>query len=558
MNVRKTALMFCLGSACVILLGVSYKLFEYHRQLQELLSIVQRDESGVLEKNIALPSVVEKIVGKSQIWRPVQKAVKDSVVQIFVQGAQTDMLQPYKTPHQFTATGSGFFINKEGDVATNAHVVRNAKTIWVQIPSLGKRIIDAYVVGESPERDIALLELSDEGREIIRQELGKISYLRLGNSDLVRRADEVMALGYPLSQQSLKSTTGVISGREGGLIQISAAINPGNSGGPLLNLNGEVIGINSSKMIGATVDNIAYMIPINDFRIALPDLRKTKLLRKPFLGILFNNATEALTEYLGNPLPGGCYVAEVIKGTTLYKAGIQTGDMIYEINGHKIDVYGEMNAVWSEDKISFVDYISRLSIGENIHFVVYRNGERKEINVKFIEAQLPAVRQIYPWLEDVDYEVFAGMVVMQLSANHIRYLVKQAPGLMHYAEMKNQTDPALVVTHVFQTSQLYRSRSLIAGATLNEVNGIPVATLEELREAYKKGNGKSLTIRATDRYTQASDNILIVLSYEKVLQEESMLARTYRYSLSKTAKELLADYAQKLKKETMTVPVETV
>jgi S1-C subfamily serine protease len=392
--------------------------------------------------------------------------------------------------------------------------------------------------------------LTDEGREIIKKELGEISYLRLGNSDLVRRADEVMALGYPLSMQSLKSTTGVISGREGGLIQISAAINPGNSGGPLLNLNGEVIGVNSSKAIGAAVDNVGYMIPINDFRVALPDLRNVKLLRKPFLGILFNNGTEALTEYLGNPQPGGCYVAEVIKNSTLYKAGIETGDMVYEINGHKIDVYGEMNVVWSEDKISLIDYVSRLSIGQDINLVVYRKGERKEINVKFTEAELPSVRQIYPWLEDIDYEVFAGMVVMQLSANHIRRLVKQAPGLMYYAEMKNQADPVLIVTHVFPTSQLYRTRTLIAGATLNEVNGVPVSTLEELRAAYKTGDGKALTIRATDRYTQASDNILVVLPYEKVLQEESMLARTYCYPLSETAKMLLTDYTKKIKRET--------
>lgn len=548
MDIKRFALSIALGLLSIVFITISYKLFEYHRQLRELLSIVQHDGTGTLEQNIAIPTVVERVVGKSQLWRPVQEAVKDAVVQIFVQGAATDMLQPYTTPRQFTAYGSGFFIGQEGEIVTNEHVVRHAKQIWVQIPSLGKRILDAEVIGESPDRDLALLQLTKEGREIIKEELGGIAHLKLGNSDVVRRADEVMALGYPLGQQSLKSTTGVISGREGGLIQISAAINPGNSGGPLLNLDGEVIGINSSKITGSTVDNVGYMIPINDLRVALSDLRTIKLVRKPFLGILFSNGTETLTEYLGNPKPGGCYVADVIKNSTLYKAGVESGDMIYEINGHKVDVYGDMNVVWSEDKISLVDYVGRLSLGDDINLIVYRKGERKEVGVKFTEAELPSVRQVYPWLEEVDYEVFAGMVVMQLSGNHVRLLVKQAPGLMFYTEMKNQADPVLVVTHLFPTSQIYRSRSIIAGATINEVNGIKVKTLEDLRDAYRAGDKKCLTIRATDRFTQASDNILVVLRYEKLLQEEPKLAKTYKYPLSGTAKELLSDYAKELTK----------
>jgi len=382
MKKRDLLLVSGLGFSCFILAIISYKLFDYHSQLRELLSIVQHDGADeALEQNIVIPSVTEKLVGRTQVWRPVQETVKDAVVQILVQGAEFDMLQPYKTPRQFSASGTGFFINEEGEIATNSHVVRHAKAIWIQIPSLGKRIIDATVIGESPDRDLALLKITDEGKEIIKNELGKIFYLKLGNSDILRRADEVMAVGYPLGGQALKSTTGVISGREGGLIQISAAINPGNSGGPLLNLNGEAIGINSSKMTGAAVDNIGYIIPINDFRIVSDDLRTMKLVRRPFLGILFNNGSEMLTEYLGNPQPGGCYVADVIENSTLDKAGVETGDMIYEINGHRVDVYGDMNVLWSEDKISLVDYVSRLSLGEDINLIVYRDGTRKKISV---------------------------------------------------------------------------------------------------------------------------------------------------------------------------------
>src|SRR5262249_26829670 len=157
--------------------------------------------------------------------------------------------------------------------------------------------------------DIALLRVKPAGLELIRSVLGGVPYMTFGDSDSIRRSDEVLALGYPLGQQSLKSTTGVISGHEQHMIQISAAINPGSSGGPLLNEAGEVIGINAAGITEA--QNVGYAIPVNDLKIVLPDLYKTKLLRKPFLGILYNNASEALTEYLGNPQPGGCYIVEV-------------------------------------------------------------------------------------------------------------------------------------------------------------------------------------------------------------------------------------------------------
>ena len=199
-----------------------------------------------------LRSLSERVVGSQHLWSEVQKDVENTVVQIFTQVAEIDFLQPYKSPSQYNGYGSGFFISEEGYlITTNAHVVNQAKAIWIQLTSLGKQIIDDIeIIGVSPERDLALLKVGQAGLALIKSKLGRIPVLPLGDSDMVRRADEVMALGYPW-QQSLKSTTGVISGCEGNLIQISAPINPGNSGGPLLNVNGEVVGINTSGVVGA-------------------------------------------------------------------------------------------------------------------------------------------------------------------------------------------------------------------------------------------------------------------------------------------------------------------
>jgi serine protease Do len=489
-------------------------------------------------ENVSAPQIVEKIVSNAQLWRPVQDKVKDTVVQIFAHVAVTDMLQPYKTSQQGTSSGSGFFINERGEFITNAHVVGQAKGIWIQIPSLGKHIIDAELIGISPERDIALLRVTDEGLAIIRKELGAVPYLPLGDSDYLHRSDEVLALGYPLGQQALKSTTGVISGQEHHMIQMSAPINPGSSGGPLLNSEGEVVGINSAGVMEA--QNVGYAIPINDLKIVLNDLYKVKILRKPYLGVLFNNANESLVESLGNPMPGGCYVVDVVKESTLDKAGVKRGDMIYEMNGYIVDMYGEMRVPWSEDKISILDFVSRLSIGQEIKFVVYRNGDRKDFEVKFDHGEKLRVGKVYPELEGVDYEVFGGIVVMQLSMNHLHMLMSQAPGLAKYASVQQQEDPVLVITHIFPNSQAYRSRALGIGATINKVNGQEVHTLEEYRAALKKHDDKFFTLVVSDNITNISDEIPIVLPWKKIMAEEPKLAHDYKYPITEVAKELLA------------------
>lgn len=513
--------------------------FLYYRQ-QTITDVIgqMRTANMELAKQIDIPTqVVERVVSKTVLWRPIQERVKDTVVQVFAQVAEFNMLQPYSPPQQYAVCGSGFFINEEGDIITNAHVINQAH-VWVQIPSLGRRIIDVEVVGMT-DRDIALLRVKPEALAMIKSALGTVPYLPLGDSDAIRRSDEVLALGYPLGQQSLKSTTGVVSGHEQHMIQISAPINPGSSGGPLLNEAGEVIGINTAGITEA--QNVGYAIPINDLSIVLPDLYKAKLVRKPFLGIFYNNASESLTEYLGNPQPGGCYIIEVAKGSTMYKAGVKPGDMLYEINGHQIDMYGDMIVPWSEDKISIVDYVGRIPTGNQVHVVTYRKGVRKEFTVTLDLMELPPIRKVYPGYEEIDYEVLAGMVVMQLTLNHIHIMDKLVPGLTKFVEMKNQMEPILLITHIFSESQLYRMRTLTPGATINEINGAKVTTLAELREAFKNGiNEKFLTIKASDNHMRVSDNLLVVLSWDKILEEEPQLARDYRYPLSATAQELLA------------------
>lgn len=485
--------------------------------------------------------VIERVITSSQLWRPIQDQVSNTVVQVWAQISAMDLLQPYKTPHQGTATGSGFFVNINGQahIITNAHVVNEAK-VWVQIPWFGKTIFDVDIIGVSPDRDLALLKVIDKHTEIIKNELGKIPYLQLGDSNAVRRSDDVLALGYPLGQQSLKSTTGVISGREQHFLQISAPINPGSSGGPLLDAKGFVVGVNSAGITEA--QNVGYAIPVDVLKATIPQLMKTKLLRKPFLGMRYQDSNDELTKYLGNPPPGGCYVVEVVKNSPLEKAGAMSGDMLYALNNIAVDKFGEMRVpdIGIEGKISIVDYLNQLPLGEKIKLTMFRNGIKKELIANLDLTNLPAIHEIYPGYEIIDYEVIAGLVIMPLTLNHLPLLGQRAPGLGKYLETKHQLEPALVVTHVLPTCQASRSRSMPVGSTINEINGIKVQTMEDLRKAIRlSATQEFLTIKISDNASRKSDNVLVVLDWKKVIEEEQKLSQDYKYQITNLSKELL-------------------
>ncbi len=484
-----------------------------------------------------IPQIIERVVPHHyQPWSDLQASLKDSVVQIFSQIAEVNLLQPQKPRSQHQATGSGFFINEEGEIITNAHVVDQAAAVWIQIPSLGKRQLDVDIIGVSPDRDLALLKLRPEGVAAIKQARGMVPHLELGDSDRIHRADEILTLGYPLGQQGLKSTKGVVSGREQHLIQIDAAINPGNSGGPSINVHGEVVGINTA--IARDAQNVGYIIPANELKVILADLRTVPLLRRPFLGIMFNNASESLTQFLGNPEPGGLYVVDVYKGSPLHKAGVLKGDMIYEINGNQVDMYGEL--CWTEDKISIIDYVSQLRLGEEVGLVVYRNGARKELTFCFEQSDALPIHKIYPGYETIDYEIVGGMLVQQLTLNHLPILVNMAPGLAKYAEVKYQKEPALLVTHVFPDSPAHRSRSIGIGAIIAKVNDESVQTLDELRAQLARSfDTNNVTIESTD-------GVYLHFPFSDILKEERRLSRVWSYGMTTAMNDLVSGYEVRL------------
>lgn len=542
----KIALVLVLGGVFFVCGFAAYKVYQKYLAISgtvELLEMAHNKTKSLKssKKNGSELPPQFKVAKKPSNWLDVQQLVKDTVVQVFANVSEFNWLEPYKTPEQSEGAGSGFFINSNGDVVTNYHVVAQAATVQIQIPSFGMERFDAKIVGVSPDRDIALLTLTDEARAKIAERISSIPFLELGDSDEILRSQEVLALGYPLGQTRMKSTLGIVSGRERlgyfGYIQITAPLNPGNSGGPALNAQGKVIGINNRGVMEA--QNVGYIIPINEVKSALQDLHKVKLLRKPTLGCIFTVATPEMVRYLGNPGTGGWYIAKVFEDTLLEAVGVKEDDMLYAVNGNRVDIYGEMNVSWSEDKVSLFEYLNRLTIGDTINFLVYRKGERKEFTFKLEHKYLPSVRAIYPEFEPeaTDYEIIGGMVVMQLTINHIGRLISRCPDLVRFGRVEHQHEPSLLITYVQPNSQAHKARVLRAGEIIEAINGEKVTTLDEFRKAALKSSQSGyLTVRTEDK-------LYGVLALDKIIKDEQTLCNQYFFRKSNLV-QVLADLSQ--------------
>jgi len=537
-----TILLVCLSSLWFYYGDMEAANMQDLKNAKDLNSLINQftPESGtdvIIKKPQQNP--LETKVNRAHFCDVLDSNVKDTVVQVFADVVEFNWLEPYKTPNQVEAAGTGFFINSNWEFATNHHVVDQAVSITVQFPTSGKRRYEAEAITISPERDLALLRIKPSEVERVKEDL-KIknsAYLRFGNSDALRRAEKVMTLGYPLAQNGLKSTTGVISGRENiagqYYIQISAPINQGNSGGPSLNKSGQVIGINTASIPGA--QNVNYIIPVNEVKLfleqtaSLPDTGKTKLWLKPYLGVKFHCADDNLTEFLGNPKPGGIYVAKITPGTLLHKAGLKIGDMIYRINNIAIDGYGEMNVPWNkEEKISLVSYLARLKIGQKMDIEFYRNGTKKKISLTFNHCDRPAICQRYPGYEKIDYEVIGGMVVMDLTLNHILLLAGANPELVKYADSDTHVYPSVIVTKILLNSPASRNRCILPGTLISEVNGVKVKNLADFRkQVLNSVDSGYITIKSTQ-------GVFAAISVNKIIDSEHALSQTYFYPLSQT------------------------
>jgi serine protease Do len=266
--------------------------------------------------------------------------------------------------------GSGCIISRDGDILTNNHVIEDADQIKVKLAD-GKEV-NARIIGRDPKTDLALIKVDGTL---------DIPPLKLGDSDALRVGNWVVAVGSPFGLEQTV-TAGIVSakgrvigsGPYDNFIQTDASINPGNSGGPLINMQGEVVGINTA--IIASGQGIGFAIPINMAKDIVPQLQKTGHVTRGLLGVSIQDLTPELARSFGLKETQGALIAKVVTGGPADKAGIVIGDVITSFNG---------NSVTSSKDLSRI--VASTPVGETVTVRLIREGKVLDLSAKIGEME---------------------------------------------------------------------------------------------------------------------------------------------------------------------------
>lgn len=317
-------------------------------------------------KSYAAPEFANASDGTLTVSEAFEK-VKPAVVTISTKGIQT-----YNGiyPQEVSGIGSGFIINEEGYVLTNYHVIEGSQEVTALLSDGNE--VKAKVVNYDQAKDMAMLKLAD-GTKVP-------GVAELGDSDALYPGQDVIAVGTPLSKDFAQTITkGVISavnrsvqvssGVSMNVIQTDTAINPGNSGGPLVNTKGQVIGINSMKLVVDNVEGMGFSIPINDAKERIDTLSKPIIT----LGVTVREIDEVTAKK--NDYPEGLFVKDVVEFSSAEKAGIKIADIITKFDGKRVKTFDELNEIKGKK-----------NIGDKVEVVVERNGKEVALTLELTES----------------------------------------------------------------------------------------------------------------------------------------------------------------------------
>jgi hypothetical protein len=456
--------------------------------------------------------------------------LNNSIIKIITYTIDYNWYNPYKISDDNKSTGTGFFISNNY-ILTCAHVIDKATNIVFTLPLSGKKTYEAEIIGICYDKDIAILKPKNYNSKF---------YLEIDNSDNVKEGDIVTAVGYPLSQDNPKSTKGIISGRHGTFIQTDAPINPGNSGGCLLNDKNKVIAINSAKISSKIAENIGFCIPINDYKIIEQDLKNKKklIINKPNLVTDFTNTTEELLKYLNLNSIDGYVIRKIYKTSPFYKSRIEKGDILCYFDNYKIDSYGECLPEWSQYKIHINNLLDRYSIGSsiNIKFISVKNNlELISDKITFEDIDYYKLNMKHPPFENINYEIFGGLIFMDLTINHLINLedsnvsIKNIINLKNYIKRRKRFKNRIILANILGESLINKNNVLKKGDIIKRINNIKVRTIEDVKKALEqpivKNNNKYLTIKT-------KDSIFFIADINDLFKNEQIISKRYKYKLS--------------------------
>lgn len=506
-----------------------------------------------------------EIINIDEVSKHIPSDIYHTIVRIVVHSTEFDYELPFKIKGNSLSSGTGFFIDKCGHILTCSHVVQDASHVYVEIPNEGKKQYKAKVLGICPFFDIAVIRILDYKNK----HCCTLDETIQTSDQSIKSGDETYALGFPLGQDNLKVTKGIISGQQHRMYQIDTPINPGNSGGPLLK-NGKVIGINGAGIMLA--NNIGYAVPISRYFLVKDMLYEPKrLIHYPelfgfeyqrtcqefvdFFGYQCGESTDTRTstkkraskqrttskrasssvqkgthKHQGGCNTGGIYVKRTFRKSPIASTQMTEGDFVCALNDISIDHYGEFDSRWMNQKMDMSNMLATLPLGKKVSVNYWSKKKQAHVQRHFVmkEYAMP-IRELYPQFEKVDYEVIGGVVFMPLALNHLEGFFTTG-SFKKYSKIERRHEPRVLVSSVLMGSYLAQQKTLQKNEVIKEVNDIKVTTIDELREALlkpvRKGNRHYLKLYTEDRNTA-------ILPLKTLHEEESHLQEVYKYMPSK-------------------------
>ena len=362
-----------------------------------------------------------------------------------------------RAPRKQKSLGSGFIISADGYIVTNNHVVAGADVIRVTLDEAGGkgRNLTATLVGTDEDTDLALLKISSKE---------PLPYLAFGNSDELKVGEWLLAIGNPFGLDH-SVTSGILSAKNRNIhsgpfdnfLQTDASINPGNSGGPLLNMAGEVIGINTA--IIASGQGIGFAIPSNMASQIIEQLKSGKKVSRGWIGVAIQDVDETTAKALGLEHAMGALVGYVMPGQPAAQAGLEEGDIIVSVDGQKI-----------EDSSALLRAIAAKKPKSSVELGVWRNGKTMTMNVVLGERQ-SSQNDGGSVSGESDDQALLGISVRSLSDSERR-------------ELKLRKKEGLLVVDV-DGGKPAGEADIRPGDVITKVNGKAVASAEDLSRIIK-------------------------------------------------------------------------
>ncbi len=432
-----------------------------------------------------------------------QQKLLRAVVRIHAYGRPVDMTKPFLSADRSKGVGTGAFIDPVSSasstslyVLTCSHCVDTADTITVMLPLLGMSEHPAHVVTIVPKYDLALLAVEDADGVLRAQ----TSSLALGRSADLKLGQKLTAVGYPLGQTALKASDGVYAGFQERL-QHTVSISPGNSGGPLMNERGEVVGVNNSGILSPEASNVGFAVPIECFNLVRDAMfapsasgapSPDRVVHVPVFGVEYAPITRShakavgATACLSGDAEGGVQIITSLAGGAFADAGVETGDILVEFDGMRIDTMGEVSVPWNYQRVRLQDVFSRSTEPRAYPLRVWKAGNQTcaTLSAQPRVFEPGAMRVLYPPYDPVPYLVAVGLVIMPLVGNHAQY-----PAIMRTYLCKTLAElaqPRLIVSHIFNGTIAQIEGPLSPGDELSHINNVEVSTLDGARAALCK------------------------------------------------------------------------